>query len=586
MTSMDYYGCMRFKHHLILPLLLALATAAHTQTPNNTEPSSKSSALDSALFYQLLLGELNARNEEPVVAFSLILDAARKTNDPNLFRRAVHLALQVRSGESALQAAKAWSQSAPTSKEANRYVLQVLLGLNRTAETLEPLKRDIALTPVKEQRDAIWSIPGIFERAGDRALAASTVKRALSGWLQDPVLGPSAWAVVGRMALNAGDKPSALSAAASGLSLDSHSEHPALLALSMMDPEQPNAEKLVQKHLPHARAEFRMAYVKALLNARRESDAKAQLQSIRVQNPDYPDVWLIEGALALQEGQLDSAERQLKKYLDLTNTDVTSAQYAEFRRGRTQAFLSMAQIAQQRKDFMQADTWLQQVDNPDDVMRAQIRRAVLMAQQGQLENALALIHSQPERNTDEAQLKRSAEVQLLKDHKQFERARTLLQSIVAKNPNDQELTYELAMLHEKLGELDEMERLLRLLIAAKPDDPHAYNALGYSLADRSLRLPEAKALIAKALELAPKDPFITDSLAWAEFRSGNLEVSLTLLQGAFKDKPDAEIAAHLGEVLWVLKRPVEALQVWREGHTLNPNNDTLVETLKRLQVTL
>ncbi len=577
---------MRPKYRFLLPLLLTLAVTAQAQTPRNIPENAKSSALDSALFYQLLLGELNARSEESAAAFALVLDAARKTNDPNLFRRAVQIALQARSGESALLAARAWSQAAPASKEANRYILQVLLGLNRVAETLEPLKRDIALTPAKEQRDAIWSIPAVFERASDRALAATTVKKALASFLQDPVLGPTAWAVVGRMVLSAGDKPAALSAATNGLSLDSHSEHAALLALSMMSPELAAAEDLVNKHLPHARPEFRMAYVKSLLNARREGDAKTQLESIRVQSPDYPDTWLINGALALQEGQLEDARRQLQRYLDLTEATAASKQRPEFRRGRTQAFLSMAQIAQQHKDFKQADTWLQRVDDPEDVLRAQIRRAILMAQQGQLEEALTLIRSQPARSADEAQLKQSAEIQLLKEHKQFARARSLLQASLAQNPDDADLVYDLAMLHEKLDELDDMERLLRGLMASKPDDPHAYNALGYSLADRGLRLPEAKALIAKALQLSPKDPFITDSMAWAEFRSGNLNVALGLLQGAFKDKPDAEIAAHLGEVLWALKRQPEALQVWREGFKLNPNNDTLLDTLKRLRITL
>lgn len=584
--GMDYYDRMRLKHRLLLPLLLTLAIAAQAQTPSTVEPNTKSSALDSALFYQLLLGELNARSEEPAAAFSLILDAARKTNDPGLFRRAVHIALQARSGESALLAAKAWSQSASASPEANRYVLQVLLGLNRIAETLEPLKRQIVLTPTKDQRDTIWSIPGSFERASDRALAASTVKKALTHWLQDPTLGPTAWAVVGRMALSAGDKSSAISAATNGLAQNPRSEHPALLALSMLSQDLAEAENLVKKHLPHARAEFRMAYARALLNAKREPDARTQLQSIRIQNPDYPDAWLIEGALALQRGQLDTAERQLQKYLDITEPDTAKQPNDEFRRGRAQAFLSMAQIAQQRNDTKLANSWLQRVDTPEDVMQAQIRRAVLLAQQGQLENALALIQNQPERTTDDAQLKRSAEVQLLKDHKEFIRARNLLQASVAQSPENHDLAYELAMVHEKLGELDEMEGLLRGLMHAKPDDPHAYNALGYSLADRSLRLPEAKALIAKALQLAPKDPFITDSLAWAEFRSGNLNLALTLLEGAFKEKPDAEIAAHLGEVLWVLKRPSEALNIWREGFKLNSNNDTLIDTLKRLQVTL
>jgi Flp pilus assembly protein TadD len=120
----------------------------------------------------------------------------------------------------------------------------------------------------------------------------------------------------------------------------------------------------------------------------------------------------------------------------------------------------------------------------------------------------------------------------------------------------------------------------------RPDDPQAFNALGYALADRSLRLPEAKVLIEKAVELAPQDAYIRDSLAWVEFRLGNLADARALLENAFMEKPDAEIAAHLGEVLWALKQSEQALHVWREGLKLTPDNETLRNTLKRLQVTL
>jgi tetratricopeptide (TPR) repeat protein len=581
---MDYYGQMRFKHRFILPVLVAAASLAQAQQIN--EPSAVNSALDNGLFYQLLLGELNARADEPGAAFSLILDAARKTNDPALFKRAVQIALEARAGDSALQAARAWSQSQPESREANRYVLQVLLGLNRVAETLEPLKRDVALSPSMDQREMIWAIPGNFERMSDHLLVADTVQKALAGWLKDVSLGPTAWAVVGRLRLSASDRGAALAAAKNGLELDAGAEHPALLALSMMQTDLLEAEALVQKHLPRARPEFQMAYVKALLNAKRDADAMAQLKTMAVKYPDFADTWLLTGALALQDGRLDNAERDFKQYLATAEKPGLAQLPPEVLRGRSQAFHSLAQVAQQRKDLVAADAWLQRIDNPDDVLRAQIRRAALMAQQGQLEDGLALIRSQPERSANDLQTKQSAEVQLLREHKQYARARALLQENLALNPDDLDDLYELAMLHEKLGELGDMERLLRQLMLAKPDDPQAFNALGYSLADRGLRLPEAKALIEKALQLSPRDPFITDSLAWVEFRSGNLEAALALLQGAYKDRPDAEIAAHLGEVLWVLKRQAEAEQVWREGLKLSPGNESLADTLKRLQVSL
>jgi tetratricopeptide (TPR) repeat protein len=195
-----------------------------------------------------------------------------------------------------------------------------------------------------------------------------------------------------------------------------------------------------------------------------------------------------------------------------------------------------------------------------------------------------LIRALPEPNPADARLKISAEVQLLRDNKQFRAAYELLKDAMARYPQDTDLIYDQAMVAEKLGDLNEMEHLLRLAIAIKPDYQHAYNALGYSLADRNVRLPEARELVRKALEYAPGDPFISDSLAWVEFRSGNLPEALRILQKAFKDKPDAEIAAHLGEVLWTMGDHPQAVVVWKEGMQLNAENETLQETVKRLQV--
>ena len=142
------------------------------------------------------------------------------------------------------------------------------------------------------------------------------------------------------------------------------------------------------------------------------------------------------------------------------------------------------------------------------------------------------------------------------------------------------------MVAEKLGKLDEVEQLLRRVMAAKPEDAQSYNALGYSLAERGIRLVEARQLILKALDYAPNDPFISDSLGWVEFRSGNLAEAQRILEAAFKARPDAEIATHLGEVLWAQGQREQALTIWKQGLQLNAENETLLDTLKRLRVTL
>src|SRR5690606_17648570 len=135
------------------------------------------------------------------------------------------------------------------------------------------------------------------------------------------------------------------------------------------------------------------------------------------------------------------------------------------------------------------------------------------------------------------------------------------------------IAYDTAILAEKIGRFQEMESLLRDIIARDPGFHHAYNALGFSFAERGVRLDEARALITKALEAAPNDPFIMDSLAWTEFRSGNAAQAQALLEKAFALRPDAEIAAHLGEVLWSSGQQRQARAIWDKGLVLNADNE-------------
>ena len=590
---------MPSKYLIFVPITLACWLEASAQAPAAPAPesgvavhsASMVSALDGQLFYQLLQGELYARTDDPGAAYALILGAAYKTQSAELYRRAVQIALQARSGDSSLAAAKAWSTALPSSREANRYVLQILLKLNRPAQTIEPLRRYLALTPVTERQDAVWEIYRLFEGVSDKPLAASIVQKALRHELHDPQLGAAAWATVGRMWLNAGDTRAALMAATKGQALGVWHERPALLAMSILTVDahyEQQTQNIIQNHLAsqHARPEFALIYARVLLKAKHTPEALALLQTIHVSHPGFADAWLTHGAVDMEEGHVAQAKAHFQRYID--GVTVVSAEHLrpEVRLELSKVYLSMAQIAEQSKDWLQADAWLKRVEHPDVLVHSQIRRAHLVAMQGQLNDAITMLHQIPEGSDADVRIKRAAEVQLLRDAGRYERARAILEEALAQSPQDVDLIYDLSLVAEQMGDLTTMERLLRQLIAARPDDPQAYNALGYSLADRSLRLPEARSLIVKALELAPGDPFITDSLGWAEFRMGEHARALQLLQSAYQQKPDAEIAAHLGEVLWSVKRQQDALQIWREALRLSPDNATLANTLKRLRVTL
>jgi tetratricopeptide (TPR) repeat protein len=311
------------------------------------------------------------------------------------------------------------------------------------------------------------------------------------------------------------------------------------------------------------------------------SAALDQLKDMTQAQPKVPQAWLMLGLLHVDENRPQAAEVALKRYLGLVQDQANPSQ-----RGLAQAHLGLAQVAEKQLDDQAAQEWLQKVDHPDFVLQAHSRRAQLLARQGKLGEARSLIQNLPVGNANQARGKLLAEVKLLRDNKQFSPAHDLLSMAVLRDPQDNDMLYELAMLDEKLNRLDDMERRLRELIRRLPDQPHAYNALGYSLADRNLRLVEAKQLITRALELAPEDPAITDSLGWVEFRLGNLPLALTLLKKAYASQSDAEIAAHMGEVLWQLNQAEEAKKIWREGLQRGGDTETLRETLRRLKVDL
>ncbi len=584
---MDYYDSMKrfpLAAGALLVLALALAQAAPAQPAATiqNEPAEATTPLDAELFYQLLLGEINAHGPEPAAGYSLILDAARRTNDAALYQRAVEIAFQARNGDAALQAAKAWKEAFPDSREANRFVLQILIALNHVADSAEPLKAEIALTPAKDRDAVLAAIPRGYSRVSDKKLAASVVEHALADYLAQPATAPAAWTAVGRLRLAAGDPAAAAEAARRGQAANPRAEGPALLGLELMDPKLPQAEAIVRRYLEgKPLPELRMGYARALLDAQRYSEATRQLQVVTTEKPDYPEAWLVQGTLQLQDNQDAAAEASLKRYIELAQKQRTGEERS---RGLAQAYLSMSRIAEKRKDYPLAGAWLDRIENPQDLLAAQNRRASILARQGKMNEARKLLRSLPERTPEEARMKLTAEVQLLREHKQFKAAYDLLSQAAAKPPFDPDLVYDQAMLAEKMGNLPEMERLLRQVIAAKPEYHNAYNALGYSLAERNIRLPEAKQLIEKALSFAPDDPFISDSLAWVEFRMGNRAEALRILNAAYKTRPDADIAAHLGEVLWSLGQRERAQAIWKEGLLLNSENETLQETLKRLHV--
>lgn len=576
---------------------VALALVAGIGTAAANEPPTRS-GLDAPLFYQLLIGEMELRNGDPGTAYQVYMEAARRTADPVLFRRAMDIALQARAGNEALATTRAWREARPEDTDALRLELQVLSALNRLQEAGPSLTALLQRTPAAERSGVIAALPRFFERATDKRQTATLLDAVLKPYLTPADTRTAAVVASGRSWLAAGEPERALALARQAAAADAEAPGPVLLAMELRAAK-PEAEQLITHYLASAKAEpaLRLAWSRVLTAAQRYPEAIEQLEISTRAQPDQAPPWLMLGALHLELRHFAEADTALQRYVALVQAQPAATTPAlpdgaddetsdSPDQGLVQAWLMLAQSAEQRGDFAGAESWLNRIDDPQRALEVQARRATLMARQGQVEGAVASLRRVPERSPGDARAKLVAEAQLLRDIKRWQGAYEVFAAANQRFPDDLDLLYEQAMMAEKINRLDDMERLLRRVIELKPDHGHAHNALGYSLADRSQRLPEARQLIQRALELMPGDPFITDSLGWVEYRLGNLDEAERLLRRAWAARPDTEIGAHLGEVLWAKGQHDEARRIWRQARARDDSNEVLRETLARLQVGL
>jgi tetratricopeptide (TPR) repeat protein len=325
----------------------------------------------------------------------------------------------------------------------------------------------------------------------------------------------------------------------------------------------------VEKY-PTAR-EARLNYARVLVLEKRLPEARKQFEAVAAANPKNPDVIYAVGLLAYQLKDYPAAEDYMKRVLGLNYRDPEGVRYL------------LGQMAEEQKLWPRAIEWYEGIKDGDHVMPARMRTANAIAKQGKLDEARAYLKRVAAENPGEEVQLTVAEAQLLRDVQRHRDAFDLLNEALGKQPEQPDLLYDLALTAEKLERFDLLEAHLRKLIAVKPDHAHAYNALGYSFAERNTRLPEARKLIEKALELAPEDYFIIDSLGWVLYREGDLKGAARELRRAYAGRPDAEIGAHLGEVLWMLGERAEARRVWDESLKAGPENETLQKTIKRLR---
>lgn len=531
------------------------------------------------LIYQLLAAELAVQRGETGTAAATYLSIAQKLRDPRLARRATELSLAARTPKRALTAAQLWQELDPASQLAVQTVqaLQLSTGDLRAAEDgiarqLEQARRTDRLAQAYED------IQRALLRVQDRARALELLER-LS--LADRAH-PAAQLALATLASAAGAREQAGQYALRALRQAADDEAIVVRAAQLLA----NDESLRDSAIAELRAyvqrkprstEARFTLARLLAASGERDQARSQFEAALEIEPQSPTILYSLAQLAYQTKHADEAERYLRRYLDLP---------AEIERERDPALLFLGQIAEESRRFDQALGWYAQVGPGEQQLNAIIRRAVVLGQLKRVDEARALLREAPVTEREERVRLIAVEAQVLRHAGRFQDAFRWLDEALAKQPDEVDLLYDHAMAAEKIDRIEILEKSLRRLIELRPDHAHAYNALGYSLADRGLRLEEAQQLIEKALQLAPKDGHIIDSLGWVLFRRGDLTGAIRELRRAYELLPEAEIAAHLGEVLHAAGQRAEALKIWQAGHRIDPDNDTLQETLRRLGIRL
>lgn len=568
------------------PATAAASSAAAPET--SAKPPVQNSAMDANTFFQIFVAEYLFQHGDMNSAYQAYLESAKQHKDAQLYQRAVEIGRAI-SPELALTAAKSWRQALPQSRQASEYTADILLSMGRSADLVAPLRSFIQLTPTLQQPQLMLSLPRIMTRLQDRNAAAQVIDDATQPWRQAPLEMAEAWSASAEGWTQARDANKATASLNKALALRPNLMNAGLVAIGLMDLT-PQAEALVKQQLarPDAPPLVRLAYGRRLAGFQRLDEAAQQLELLLKEHPEQNGSWITLAAVRLELKQADKAEAALRQVLSKIPAEGkpagdTQAAPAPDANEIDQTYLYMEQVAEQRNNLAEALSWLERADPKNERTNIQIQKARLLARQNKVAEARKLIRDLPEGEPRDAAMKYQAEAQLLRDAHQTEEAYKVMNEATKRFPDDSDLLYDQAMLAEKLQKFTEAETHLRKTMELAQDNPNAFNALGYSLADRGVRLDEARQLIKKALELRPADPFIVDSMGWLEFRAGNLSEAVRLLSSAYQTRPDAEIAAHLGEVLWAQGKKDEANKTWQEASKRDPDNETLKETVKRFQ---
>ena len=549
--------------NLASPVLEVKHPASTEHRPTDTQYADQ----PGQVMYQVLLAEIAIQRGEPVLASNIYADLALRTRDPMVLERTVEVSGYARRFDLAMEIARLWLDVDPTSKRAQQALASVMILSNQLDELAPNLVRMLELDK-ESLAENLLGLNRMFVRNPDRMAVFRLIDKVCR-----PFFGlAEAHYAVALAAGSAKEYERALTGIRRALELRPDWEMAALLEAQILAQSSPAEairflKNFVERN-PKAQ-DIQLHLARALVNEKRYSEAKIHFDQLLQAYPDRPEVLYPVAILALQQNDRVLAEAQLKHLLTLNVPDKNLANYY------------LGQIAEDDKRNDEALAYYTQIESGEQFLPARVRSAHILVSQGKYDSARQLLATAPVASPEERIQLLIAEAALLREAKQVQTAFTLLDDALISQPEQPDLLYETALLAEKLEKTDVLESRLRKLIKLQPESAQAYNALGYSFAERNLNLGEARELIEKALKLLPDDAFILDSLGWVLYRQGDLPGALANLEQAYAKRDDPEVAAHMGEVLWALGRKEDAQRLLNSAHQKYPDNEALTAATKK-----
>ncbi|NLY65298.1 MAG: tetratricopeptide repeat protein [Alcaligenaceae bacterium] len=534
----------------------------------------------------LLVVEFAIQEEKFELAAQTALDFAHEKNDAHMAQKAMQLYLAGGATQKAAEAAKLWYRLDPEDEEASATALALAASSGEIEGLVNALK--LRFRQAKNKEQAIYQTASIVARMNNKRDALETFEMVVQ---EEAAEMSTAYMLMADLAHQARNHEKAWQSATKALELDAASDASAerVLQYGQLNHAE-EAMRLVGQFIqnnPNARR-LRLLYTSELVNAKEYDAAIHELKEMEKSFPEDFDLLYMEAQVYYQAQKLAQAKKLLNQFLEVQvqRREALPDAETDAQGQASDARILLAQIYEEEKNYRAAIAQLEKIDEPTALLQVKMQIAVLYGKMGSYTKASELLQSLKPENEEDVIRIRLTQAQIYRDAGRTDRAINYLRSADSEIPGNIFIKYDLAMMYEQQGRFEEMEKLLREIISLRPSSPDAYNALGYVFADRNMHLEEAQVLLERAVALAPGNPFILDSMGWLQFRLGNLELALEYLENAFELSEQADIAAHLGEVLWQKGQKDKAREIFRKGRAIEKQNKVLEDTIKRLGVSM